>query len=295
MSATFDRPDREVSMIETVGIWGLPVAVMTRAAAVARVADLIRVGRPSFFVTANTHYAMLSAQMPELRMVNERAAFLVADGYPLVWASRIQGKPLPERVAGSDLIFDLCNLAAREGHRVYFHGGAPGVADSAAERLARQFPGLVVAGTECPPFRALSAAEHEAMLARIRNTRPEILFVASSMPKGELWLAENFESLGVPVVVNVGASLDFAAGRVQRAPRWVQRLGMEWAFRMSLEPRRLAPRYARNGAFLIRMVAGDLVRGATGRQRGDRVETGAGKPFGPVPGYEVTEGSSGLR
>jgi N-acetylglucosaminyldiphosphoundecaprenol N-acetyl-beta-D-mannosaminyltransferase len=254
--------------MNTVSLWGLPVAAVTRAEAVATVAELIRARRPSFFITANTHYAMLSHQMPELRKLNERAAFIVADGAPLVWASRLRGTPLPERVAGSDLIFDLCAQAARARHRVFFHGGAKGVAERAAANLAGRFPGLIVTGTQCPPFGPVSESDQEAMLERIRSARVDLLFVAASMPRGEIWLAEHLECLGVPVVVNVGASIDFAAERVKRAPRLVQRIGMEWAFRMALEPRRLAPRYARNAAFLARMAAGDLARAAMrGRPR----------------------------
>jgi N-acetylglucosaminyldiphosphoundecaprenol N-acetyl-beta-D-mannosaminyltransferase len=258
----------EVSMREPVWVWGLPLSPLTRAEAVDAVDALVRAGRPSYFITASTHYAMLTAHEPALRVVNARAAFLVADGAPLVWASRLNGSPLPERVAGSDLIFDLCERSAKEGFRVFLLGAGPGVAERAAERLVARYRGLIVAGTECPPFRDLTAEEHAALVARVRAARPDILFAAFGQPKGELWLAEHLEALGVPVCVQIGASLDFASGRVRRAPRGLQKVGLEWAFRMWLEPRRLVPRYARNALFLLGRVASDLLRAPRRRHAG---------------------------
>jgi N-acetylglucosaminyldiphosphoundecaprenol N-acetyl-beta-D-mannosaminyltransferase len=243
---------------------------MTRAQAVEAVAELVEVGQPSFFITANAHYAMLTHEEPSLQAVNAQAAFVLADGAPLVWASRWKGLPLPERVAGSDLIFDLCGRAARDGHRIFLLGGATGVAVEAAEALSRRFPGLRIVGTEAPPIRELSAEELAALLERIRTARPDLLFVAFGQPKGESWIARHLQTLGVPVCVQVGASLDFVAGRVSRAPRRLQKLGLEWAYRMWLEPSRLAPRYARNARFLLGMIARDLVHGIGDRVTGGR-------------------------
>jgi N-acetylglucosaminyldiphosphoundecaprenol N-acetyl-beta-D-mannosaminyltransferase len=230
---------------------------------VEAVAARIAAGRPGYFITANTHYAMLTRENPDLKAINARADFLLADGAPLVWASRRTGWPLPERVAGSDLIFALSAAAARAGHRLFFVGGGAGVAAAAARRLVDRYPGLRVVGTECPPFRDWTAAEEADLIARIRAARPDLLMTAFTMPKGERWLAANLEAMGVPVVVNVGAAIDFAAGRVPRAPGWMQRSGLEWAFRLAREPRRLSGRYAKNAWFIARRVAGDLGRAAT--------------------------------
>ena len=254
-------------MSDPVWVWGVPFAAMTRNDAVAAVDRLIEAGRPSFFITANTHYAMVTKESPAVAAVNQRAAFILADGTPVVWASRMLGTPLPERVAGSDLIFDLCALAARKGYGLYLLGGREGVAVAAAERLCERYPGLRIVGTECPPFREPTHEEHEALLARIREAQPHILFVAFGQPKGEFWLTENLEKLGVPVSVQVGASLDFAAGRVQRAPRLMQVAGLEWVFRLSLEPRRLFSRYAKNAWFALGMVTRDLAYVSTRRRR----------------------------
>ena len=257
---------------DPVWVWGVPLAPWTLAETVAAVGGLIEAGRPTYFITANTHYVMLTEKNPDLHAINARAAFIVADGAPLIWASRWQGSPLPERVAGSDLIFALSAEAARKGYRLFFLGGPEGVAEEAARRLGERYPGLQVVGAECPPFRDLTAEEQEALEARIRSARPDILFVAFGQPKGERWIDQHFEKLGVPVSVQVGASLEFAAGRIRRAPRWMQKTGLEWAFRLGLEPRRLFGRYARNAWFIARMVARDLRR-AAGRRRAREIHS----------------------
>jgi len=251
---------------DLVWVWGVPLARWTLADTVDVISRLIEAGRPTYFITANTHYLMLTAENPDLQAINARAAFIVADGAPLIWASRRQGSPLPERVAGSDLIFELSAEAARKGYRLFFLGGPEGVAEEAARQLASRYPGLQVVGTECPPFRELTVAEQETLDARIRAARPDILFVAFGQPKGERWINQHFEKLGVPVSVQVGASLEFAAGRIRRAPRWMQKSGLEWAFRLGLEPRRLLGRYARNAWFILCMVGQDLGLSAGWRQ-----------------------------
>jgi N-acetylglucosaminyldiphosphoundecaprenol N-acetyl-beta-D-mannosaminyltransferase len=201
---------------------------------------------------------MLTAERPELRGLNDRAAFLLADGAPMVWASRRGPVPIPERVAGSDLVYDLCEHAARLGRRLYLLGGAEGVAEEAARRLRALYPGLVIAGTACPPPGSLSGEGCRRLIAEVREARPDLLMVALGQPKGELWLDEHLEELGVPVSVQVGATLDFVAGRVRRAPRLIQKIGMEWAFRIYTDPARLGPRYAKNALFLLGHVAREL-------------------------------------
>lgn len=235
-------------------VWGLPLMPYTLAQALQRIRQLVERGTPSYFITANLHYAMLTDGDSRLRRVNERAAFIIADGMPLVWASRLLKKPVPERVAGADLIWKIAEQAASLGQRMFLLGGGPGIADEAGQRLREKYPGLQVVGTACPPFRELSPDETANLIAHIRAAQPHILFVAFGQPKGEYWIHANFEQIEVPVSVQVGASFDFVAGKVRRAPRIVQRLGMEWAYRLYQEPRRLLGRYARDSLFLFRML-----------------------------------------
>jgi N-acetylglucosaminyldiphosphoundecaprenol N-acetyl-beta-D-mannosaminyltransferase len=210
-----------------------------------------------------------------LDAVNCEATFVLADGMPLVWASRWRDRPLPERVTGSDLIYALAERASWKAYRVFFLGGAPGIADRAAATLAERFPGLIVAGVESPPFRPLTREEQQGLMHRIREARPHLLLVAFGQPKGELWIAEHCQELGVPACVQLGASFDFVAGNVARSPRWLGRLGLEWAHRLWLAPRRLGPRYAANAWFLLRALCGRCRLGsASGR--------GVGRPRGEL-------------
>jgi N-acetylglucosaminyldiphosphoundecaprenol N-acetyl-beta-D-mannosaminyltransferase len=240
-----------------VWVWGLPLSPFSVAETNEIIDQLVEKRQCAYFITANTHYAMLTREHPELHAVNARAAFLVADGAPLVWASRRGPAPLPERVAGSDLIYTLSDLAARRGYRVFFAGGAPGVAERAAQRLSARYPALQVAGTASPHFRDLSTDDYDRLKRQIAEAQTDILVLAATMPLGEQWLSANLGDLGVPLGVNLGAAIDFAAGRVNRAPRWMQKIGLEWAFRLLLEPRRLFSRYARNAWFLVNMALRD--------------------------------------
>ncbi len=203
---------------------------------------------------------MLTAEVPGLDAVNERAAFILADGAPLVVASRRTANPVPERVAGSDLIYDLCALAADRGFAVYLLGGQPGIADAAARKLMVRYPGLRIAGTSCPEPADLVEPGVDSLIEKIRAAQPDILLVALGQPKGEFWLARNLQRLGVPVAAQVGATLDFVAGRVRRAPLIFQKTGMEWAYRIYTDPLRLGPRYWKNARFLATRVLGDRFR-----------------------------------
>lgn len=249
----------------TVSVWGLNLLPATFAVAVATVERMIEARRPGYFITANLQWAMLSDRDERLKPVNRDAAFILADGMPLVWYSKLKRRSLPERVAGSDLIYGLAERAAERGYRIFLLGGEPGVADECAQRLQQRYPGLQIAGVEIPPFRELTSDEQTAMLERIRAARPDILLAALGQPKGELWIHAHHQALGVPVCAQVGASFDFVAGRMRRAPRWLQRTGLEWAYRIWREPRRMAPRYFRNALFLAKALLRDVWRVVRGR------------------------------
>jgi N-acetylglucosaminyldiphosphoundecaprenol N-acetyl-beta-D-mannosaminyltransferase len=251
---------------ERVRVWGVPFAPLTLTATLKAIFNMIEAGKPSHIITANTHYVMLSEHDRELRLINDKAALIVADGMPLVWGSRLNGSPLPERVAGSDMLPLICEQAAGKGYRLFLLGGAEGVADEAAQRLTARYPGLQFAGTACPPFREWTPEEDAELIGRIRSAKTDILLLSLTMPRADRWIAAHLDALGVPVVFNVGAAVDFAAGRVRRAPRWMQKLGLEWAFRIGLEPRRLFGRYARNAWFIARMLARDVGQATRGRR-----------------------------
>ncbi len=253
-------------MIERVTIWGLPLARLTLKETVETVASLVAARRSAYFITANVHYAMLTERHHDLRAINEGAAFVLADGKPLVWASRLTKTPLPERVAGSDLIFELARAGAERGHRFFLLGAAPGVGAAAAARLCQLNPGLQIVGVESPDLTNASRVEEAALAARIREANTDILYVALGQPKGERFIVRNLDAFGLAVCVQVGASLDFVADRVRRAPVWMQRSGLEWVYRLLQEPRRLFGRYAANLIFAGRMFTRDLARLLTFRR-----------------------------
>ena len=236
---------------QPVRVWGMPLAPVTAASAVREIERMAESATPSNVITANLNYAMLCDSCSYLQELNERASLIVADGMPLVWASRGQ---LPERVAGSDLIYLVCEMAARRDFGVYLLGGAPGVADEAGKRLQDRYPGLRIVGTSSPKLGGDEDPETIATIQNIRRVKPQILITALSQPWGEIWLDRRLKQLGVPVALQLGASMDFAAGRVRRSPRWMRRTGLEWLFRLALEPKRLCRRYASNALFLLKAV-----------------------------------------
>lgn len=245
-------PAQPIARPDAVEVWGTSFSLLNMQQTVALADEIIRRGLPEYFITANLNYLMLTEQVPSLRAVNERAAAMLADGNPIVRRSRYTDKPLPERVAGADLIFELARLSAEKGYRLFLLGAAPGVADAAAEKLVKQFPALTIAGCYAPPFRPLRPEEQSQMLKHIRDVGTDILLVAFGQPKGELWIHEHLAELNVPLSIQLGASFDFLAGTARRAPRLWQQTGCEWLYRACSDPKRLMPRYAANAWFLLR-------------------------------------------
>lgn len=247
-------------------IFDIPLMPLTLDETAAEVERLVHRRGPSYVITANLNYAMLVTQHPDLHAINRAADLIVADGSPLVWTSWMTRRPLPERVTGTDLLDRFSALAASRGYRLFFLGGAPGVAERAAENLCRRYPGLQIAGTAAPMLNDLTAQEHDRLIEAIRTTRPDVLFTALSQPDGERWVFRNHRALGVPVSIQVGSAIDFAAGRVPRAPRWMRALGLEAPYRMYREPLRMAPRYSRNALFLAKALVQFALRPESRRQ-----------------------------
>jgi N-acetylglucosaminyldiphosphoundecaprenol N-acetyl-beta-D-mannosaminyltransferase len=188
------------------------------------------------------------------------------------WASHALGNPLPERVAGSDLVPQLLALAAKNNHKVFFLGGEPAVAAEAVRRVCAAHPGLT-ASHYSPPFRPLAEMNHAEIIQRVREAAPQILFVSFGCPKAEKWIAQHLRELGVPVCIGVGATIDFLAGHFRRAPVWMQRSGLEWLYRLGQEPRRLGGRYA----FNLRVFGGAILA-QWWRQTSGRFSNGTGGP-----------------
>lgn len=213
---------------------------VTLAEAVDAIERLVDGGRGGAVFTPNVDHVVNLERNARFRDAYQRADLSLADGTPIVWASRLLGSPLPERVSGADLVLPLMQRAAERRYRVYLLGAGPGVAEKAGQVL-RQRHGVDVVGIDAP-FIELGAVD-EAVVSRIVAARPHLLLVALGAPKQELLIDHIRTRIAPTVALGIGASLDFIAGTVRRAPRWVSKAGLEWLFRLSQEPRRLWRRY----------------------------------------------------
>lgn len=216
---------------------GARVDAVGMADALTWIRKRIAARAPAYVVTLNGAMLVQAARDPDLRDLINGAGLVVPDGIGVLLAARILGVDLPERVAGIDLAVALCPVAASSGYRLFLLGGAPGVADATAAELRRRHPELRTVGAHHGFF-----APHEEpdVLAQIRAAAPDVLLVALGAPRQEYWMRRWTAELGVPVAIGVGGSFDVIAGRIPRAPRWMQRVGLEWLFRMLREPRRWA-------------------------------------------------------
>lgn len=237
----------------TVALFGLEFQTLGFDAAVEAIAQAALRRERGLVITPNVDHIVSLTQRPELLPIYRSARFVFADGMPVIWASRfIRGKALPGRVTGADLLPALCARAATLDLRVGFVGGPPGIAARAAEVMRGRHPGLQVVAVHCPPFGFETHPQQtQDIIELCREARPDILFFGVGAPKQEIWSHTHLGQLEVGMVLCIGAALDFAAGTLQRAPRWMQRSGLEWLWRMAQDPKRLVKRYlVRDTAFL---------------------------------------------
>ena len=206
-----------------------------------------------FVVTPNLDHLQRLDNNPNLARAYSEAKFSFADGMPVIWLSRLAGTPLPERVSGADLMPALCRVAGEQKLRVYLLGGGKGVARQAAEKIARDNPGIRC-DYRYPPFGFESdEVENGRIVESINRFQPHFLFVGVGSPKQENWIIEHRGQLKAGISLGIGTTIEFMAGNLKRAPIWMQHCGLEWFYRLMLEPRRLAKRYAGNFVFLIRL------------------------------------------
>lgn len=228
-------------------ILNLPVHRVDMETALTTIDSFIREGSPHHVITADSSMLVMAQEDAELRDIIQHAALITPDSTGILWAARRQGTPLPQRVSGVEIVAHLCARSAANGCRIYFLGAAPGVAEQAAERMRDRYPGTQIVGTRDGYF---GPAEIPTVLDAIRDSHPDVLCVAMGIPKQEKWIAAHRAALGVPVLIGVGGTLDVLSGRTRRAPRWMQRLSLEWLWRVLANPRKinkvlLLPRFVR--------------------------------------------------
>ncbi len=232
--------------LETATILGVPVHRVRMQEALATLERFIAERTPHLVITADANAILIALEDPEFHALIQNADMVTPDGAGLIWAGRYCRQPFPERVSGVDLVWHLTRLSHENGYRLFFLGSAPGVAERARQNLLAEFSNAQIVGTAhgyfCPE-------EEPAILQQIRACQPDVLLIAMGMPRQEKWAHRHRDTLGVPVMIGVGGSFDVYAGVVKRAPRWLQKSGFEWLWRLIQDPRKIRkvrnlPRFA---------------------------------------------------
>lgn len=215
------------------------------------VARALESKRKGYICVTGVHGVSEAQSDPAFRAILNGAFLNTPDGMPMVWMGRLQGFRQMGRVYGPDLMLRVCELSARRGFTHFFYGGGPGVAEDLKRRLEMRFPGLKIVGTYTPPFRPLNSQEEAELIQQVTTLKPDAIWVGLSTPKQEKFMAQYAQRLDATLLFGVGAAFDFHAGRVRQAPRWMQRTGLEWLFRLICEPRRLWKRYLKNNPLFV--------------------------------------------
>lgn len=230
--------------VRSTVIMGVPFSGLTNEETLEYIDDVIARGRREIIVTANLDCTVRARKDSMMKRVMYTASLVTADGMPIVWAGSTMKPPVKERVAGSDFIPLLLQRAAEKGHSVFFLGGREEVARRAVQQCEINYPGLKIAGAYSPPFGSVWEMDNAALVERVNNAAPDIVIVALGNPKQEYMMSMHHHTLNAPIQIGVGATIDFLSGLIPRAPEWMRMRGIEWLFRLFLEPRRLAKRYA---------------------------------------------------
>jgi N-acetylglucosaminyldiphosphoundecaprenol N-acetyl-beta-D-mannosaminyltransferase len=249
------RMSRTEACIKRVNVLGVGLSALNLNSALASVTQAVERKTKGYVCVTGVHGVMEAQQDQELRDILNRAFLNTPDGMPMVWTGKLRGFVEMDRVYGPDLMFLVCDSLRAKGCTHFLYGGAEGVAPELKRRLEEKFPGLKIVGTYTPPFRPLDPIEEKHFIATVGELKPDIIWVGLSTPKQEKFMAQYWQKLDATLMFGVGAAFDFHAGRIRQAPRWMQRSGLEWFFRLYSEPRRLAGRYLRNNPlFVFRIV-----------------------------------------
>jgi N-acetylglucosaminyldiphosphoundecaprenol N-acetyl-beta-D-mannosaminyltransferase len=245
--------------IPRLDVLGVRVSAVDIPMAIEEIDRWIRHGCRSYATLTGVHGVMESVRKKETRWAHNAAGLVLPDGMPLVWLLWHGGFTFADRVYGPDLMLEIVDRFQQTGCRHFLYGATPRTLELLQINLKRKFPAAKFVGVHAPPFRPAGASEDAAVIEALNASAADIIWVGLSTPKQELWMARHRHRLSAPVLIGVGAAFDFHAGLVRQAPRWSHRTGLEWAFRMAMQPRRLAKRYLRNNpAFLALITAEKL-------------------------------------
>jgi N-acetylglucosaminyldiphosphoundecaprenol N-acetyl-beta-D-mannosaminyltransferase len=237
-----------------VNILGVGISAINMDIALETIEDWIARHDSHYVCVTPVHSVMEYRKDPNLRRICSASGLTTPDGMPLVWLCRLKGHRHVSRVYGPDLMLALCKRSVTRGYKHFFYGGAKGVPEQLAANLQHRFPGLTVVGTHSPPFRPLTPEEDDQAVQMINEVSPDVVWIGLGSPKQEQWMATHIDRIKSPVLIGVGAAFDFLTGRKRQAPRWMQRSGLEWLFRLLTEPRRLWRRYLVNNPLFVLLV-----------------------------------------
>jgi len=258
-----------VPIPRTLEVLGVELALTDYEETLDWIDAMVATRHRGYVCACNTHTVMVSHEDREMRDALRRASLNVPDGQPLVWAINALGHPLRERVYGPELMARACARAVDMGHRFYLYGGRnQGALVQLALNLRQRHPGVEIVGGYSPPHRPLTSEEEVAIAAEINHTRADVVWVGIGVPKQEKWMARMRAQLEAPVLVGVGAAFDFHAGVVPMAPSWMQKRGLEWAYRLAQEPRRLGGRYLRYNSRFVSALAREFAAQQSHRRKG---------------------------
>lgn len=226
-----------------VDLLGVKVSAINIPMALEAIDSWILYNQPNYVCVTPAHSVMECYDHPELFSIFNSSGLTTPDGMPLVWWLRWHGQGHVDRVYGPDLMLATCQHSLKKGYRHFLYGGASGVVDTLAGSLQLRFPGIQIVGSFTPPFRSLTSDEDSQVVQQIRISQADIVWVGISSPRQDRWMSEHLGQVGAPVLIGVGAAFDFLSGQKRQAPRWIQRSGFEWLFRLLNEPRRLWRRY----------------------------------------------------
>jgi N-acetylglucosaminyldiphosphoundecaprenol N-acetyl-beta-D-mannosaminyltransferase len=258
---------RPEGRVERVDVLGVQVSAANPVTAVVEISRWIQEGRRGYVTLTGVHGIMESVRNTEIERAHNVAGLVLPDGTPLVWMLRHGGFKSAAVVRGPDLLLALFARSETAGYRHFLYGARPHTLERLKSNLRQKFPAAEIVGTHAPPFRPAGADEDEAVIDAINASSADIVWVGLSTPKQELWMARHRHRLSAPALVGVGAAFDFHAGLAREAPRWLQGTGLEWVFRMAMEPRRLGGRYLRNNPAFLMLIAAEKLGLAIGSNR----------------------------
>ncbi len=246
MQVTTAGLDNQILQAPRCDVLGVQVSAVNMALALRQIQSWIDLRQCNYVCITGVHGVMESQADEALKRIHNAAGMVTPDGMPMVWINKLRGNSHVGRVYGPDLMLEVCKLGLEKGHKHFFYGGGEGVASLLAEKLQQRFPGIEIAGVYTPPFRPLSEGEDRDVVQTINRSGADIVWVGLSTPKQEHWMSRHLGRLHAPVMIGVGAAFDFHAGLKAQAPRWMQKSGLEWFYRLLSEPRRLWKRYLIN-------------------------------------------------